>query len=414
LERAVNDNPILQIGRYRILSELGHGAMGVVYGAEDPLLSRKVAIKTILMSADARERAEYEPRFYQEAKAAGSLNHPNIITIYDIGREGDIAYMAMELLEGVELKNLMINARLTLPRSLSIAAQVADGLAFAHERGVVHRDVKPSNIMIVRGEHAKIMDFGIARMKISDVKTQTGMLLGSPKYMSPEQIVGRPFDHRSDIFSLGVMLYEMATGVPPFSGGDMAMLINAISNTTPHAPSRVQEGVPPMLELIIAKALAKKPADRYQDAREMAADLRACGDLLASAAPQPDPAATGTQPPAALDLLLSDSAPVRTLPMAPPADTRPSPDATTDARIAMVPAADSGLDTSAASPRYAISRKFDASATLLKLSSFDPAGHDAAQTPVGARRRWSMSRDHRLLAIAIALAVAAAVAIALG
>ena len=149
-----------QIGRYRILGELGRGAMGVVYRAEDPSLNRTVAIKTILMSSDPAVRTEYEARFRQEAKAAGGLNHPNLITIYDIGREGDLAYMAMELLEGIELRELMKKGPLELPFVLDILAQVADGLALAHERGVVHRDVKPGNIMIVGGQRAKVMGSG--------------------------------------------------------------------------------------------------------------------------------------------------------------------------------------------------------------------------------------------------------------
>ncbi len=184
------DEPLPErIGRYRVLGELG-GAMGVVYRAEDPMLNRTVAIKTILLSFDPALRAEYEARFRQEAKAAGGLNHPNLITIYDVGREGDMAYMAMELLEGVELRDMMKSGRLELPFVLEILAQVADGLAFAHERGVVHRDVKPGNIMIVGGRRAKVMDFGVARMRASDIETQVGAVLGSPKYMSPEQVAG--------------------------------------------------------------------------------------------------------------------------------------------------------------------------------------------------------------------------------
>ena len=394
----MNDTPLEKIGRYRILGELGRGAMGIVYSAEDPLLSRKVAIKTILMSGDAEERAEYEPRFYQEAKAAGSLNHPNIITIHDIGREGDIAYMAMELLEGVELKSLIMNGRLTLAQSLSIAAQVAQGLAFAHQRGVVHRDIKPSNIMIVEGSHAKIMDFGIARLKISDVKTQTGMLLGSPKYMSPEQIVGRPFDHRSDIFSLGTVSYEMVTGMPPFAGSDLAALMHAVGNLAPHAPSRLNPEVPPVFNLIIAKAMAKNPQDRYQDAREMAADLIACRDALAGAAAAA-PSAAGTDPAYEPTQPLPDE-------IVAPADASPSVPTTP---IGAPGFADAGMDATMSSQRYAVSRKFDASATLMRLRAAAD-GEPAA----GAGKRRLANRDHLLLGIAIALAIAAALAIALG
>ena len=266
-----------QLGRYRILQELGRGAMGVVYKAEDPLLNRTVAIKTILLAADVAERSEYEARFYQEAKAAGGLNHHNIITIYDIGREGDVAFMAMELIDGIELRELMRQRRLALAEALDIAAQVADGLAAAHRQGVVHRDIKPANIMIVGGRQAKIMDFGIARVRLPDVKTQTGMLLGSPKYMSPEQVTGLAIDHRSDIFSLGLVLYEMATGTSAFANAaDVAQLMFQITRTQQRAPSEIHPAIPALFDLIIARALEKDPNARYQDADDLAADLRAC------------------------------------------------------------------------------------------------------------------------------------------
>ena len=280
----MSDAPVQQLGRYRILKELGRGAMGVVYKAEDPLLNRTVAIKTILLAADAVERGEYEARFYQEAKAAGGLNHRNIITIYDIGREGDVAFMAMELIDGIELRELMRQRRPALPLALDIAAQVADGLAAAHRQGVVHRDIKPANIMIVGGQQAKIMDFGIARVRMPDVKTQTGMLLGSPKYMSPEQVTGLAIDHRSDIFSLGVVLYEMATGTSPFANAaDVAQLTYQITRTKQRAPSEIHPSFPTMFDLITARALEKDPNARYQDANDLAADLRACLTEIGSA-----------------------------------------------------------------------------------------------------------------------------------
>ena len=269
-----------QIGRYQIISELGRGAMGVVYKAEDPSLTRMVAIKTINLAMQGDKGAEYEARFFREAKAAGAFNHPNVIIIYDVGRERDLAYIAMELLEGTELRDIMANERIPLAGVLEIGAQVADGLAAAHERGVVHRDIKPANIMIVRGEQVKIMDFGIARLLTSDEMTQTGSLLGSPKYMSPEQIVGRAIDERSDLFSLGVVLYEMAAGVAPFSAPDVTQLMHQIGTTVPRPPSIFNPAVPPMLDLIISKAMAKNVVERYQNATELAADLRACVDKL--------------------------------------------------------------------------------------------------------------------------------------
>jgi serine/threonine-protein kinase len=283
-----------QLGRYRVLDELGRGAMGVVYKAEDPMLDRVVAIKTILLSSDMTEREEYEARFFQEAKAAGRLSHPCIITIHDVGREGDLAYMAMEMLEGEDLRVRMLQGRIPVPDAIDIAEQVADGLAYAHERGVVHRDIKPANIMIVHGGRIKIMDFGIARMRISDLKTRTGMLLGTPKYMSPEQVAGRPLDSRSDIFSLGIVLHEMLTNAPLFTGSDTTHVLHNVANLEAPPPSRSNREVPEMLDLIVAKALAKDVDARYQDAHEFAADLRACLHELAENPPEGGGADTQT------------------------------------------------------------------------------------------------------------------------
>jgi serine/threonine-protein kinase len=202
-----NPPPFTHLGRYRVIRELGRGAMGVVYLAQVESLQRQVAIKTLLLPDEPGERAHLEARFRQEAKAAGGLNHPGIITIHDLGREGDYLYIAMELLQGTELRDRMAQGPLPLDMALDIAGQVASALAAAHASHVVHRDIKPGNIMLVGNGQAKIMDFGIARMQSSDVRTQSGTMMGSPKYMSPEQVSGHAVDHRSDIFSLGSMLY---------------------------------------------------------------------------------------------------------------------------------------------------------------------------------------------------------------
>ncbi|HCJ51953.1 MAG: serine/threonine protein kinase [Gallionellales bacterium CG_4_10_14_3_um_filter_54_96] len=272
---------ISQLGRYEVLGELGQGAMGVVYKAKDPLIDRQVAIKTINLSLAEDELDEYEGRFYQEAKAAGRLNHPNIVTIYDVGKSGDIAYIAMEFLQGRELRDIMRDdGNMPVDQVLDIVAQVASGLAYAHEHGIVHRDIKPSNIMVIRDGHAKITDFGIARMASSAVRTQTGMVLGSPKYMSPEQVLGKDIDQRSDIFSLGVMLYEMLTGEAPFLGENVNAIMYQTLNAVPKAPSSLNAGVPEMLNFIVAKALAKERDDRYQNAKDFAADLRACREVI--------------------------------------------------------------------------------------------------------------------------------------
>ena len=281
------------LGRYKILSIIGQGAMGVVYKAVDPMIDRTVAIKTVNLSLSKDELAEYELRFQQEIKAAGRLNHPNIVTIYDVGRTDEMAYMAMEFLEGKELKDILAEGeRPAVLTTVDIVAQVAEGLGFAHDSDVIHRDVKPSNIMIVRGGHAKITDFGIARMPASAVKTMTGLILGSPRYMSPEQVIGRNLDYHTDIFSLGVVLYETLTGIPPFDGDNVNAIMYATVNSIPPPPSQKNADVPTMLDLIVAKALAKTTDERYQSMREFAADLGQVKRMLA--AKQPSGAAIAT------------------------------------------------------------------------------------------------------------------------
>jgi serine/threonine-protein kinase len=263
------------LGRYKIISEIGQGAMGVVYKAVDPIIDRTVAIKTINLNLSRQELEEYEARFQQEIKAAGRLNHPNIVTIYDVGKTDQVAYMAMEFLEGNELKDIIASGNLMpVDQVVDIIAQVADGLWFAHQQDIVHRDVKPSNIMVMKGGIAKITDFGIARLPNSAVKTMTGLILGSPRYMSPEQVIGKAIDARSDIFSLGVVLYEGLTGLAPFDGDNVNAIMYSTVNTTPPPPSQHNRSVPAMLDLITAKAMAKLLEDRYQTIKELADDLR--------------------------------------------------------------------------------------------------------------------------------------------
>jgi serine/threonine-protein kinase len=270
------------LGRYEILEELGRGEMGVVYKAHDPLIDRFVAIKTIdLQKLSEKEKEEYKSRFYQEAKAAGRLNHPNIITIHDLGRKGDVAYIAMELMEGPELQNIVEeNQSLTIGEKLDVAFQVAEGLAYAHEHGVVHRDIKPSNIMVLRGRHVKIADFGIAKIESSLWSTLTDKIIGSPLYMSPEQIQSHPINPRSDIFSFGIVLYQLLTGDLPFNGDNLNSVCYQIVNEAPRKPSSLAPAIPEMLDQIILKCLAKKPEDRYLSANELAGDLHSCRKIL--------------------------------------------------------------------------------------------------------------------------------------
>ena len=246
---------ISHLGRYEILEELGRGAMGVVYKAYDPFIERYVAIKTInLQVLSETGKAEYEARFYQEAKAAGRLSHPNIVTIYDLGESGDVAYIAMELMEGRELQEMIYGKRrLLVTDALSIAIQVAAGLSYAHQRGVVHGDIKPSNIMVLGDNLVKIADFGIAKMASSAEGRQEDAIFGTPPYMSPEQIQGKSIDARSDIYSLGVVLYYMLTDRLPFSEENIKLLKNQIANVTPEKPSALNPAISETLDTVIYK-----------------------------------------------------------------------------------------------------------------------------------------------------------------
>jgi serine/threonine-protein kinase len=241
---------LTKIGRYKILGELGRGAMGIVYEAEDPALDRIVALKTIILSDDAEGRKEFHKRFFLEAKAAGKLTHLHIITVYDFGEEDDLAYMAMELLKGIELRARMLKGPISTVEAVDIAEQVADGLGYAHERGVVHRDIKPSNIMLLPRGRVKIMDFGIARVqtvKGGDASglTTAGTVMGTPDYMSPEQAQGFPADYRSDIYSLAVVLYEVFTGRLPFTGDTIMKVVMAHIRNPPPPPRTVSDRIPP-------------------------------------------------------------------------------------------------------------------------------------------------------------------------
>ncbi|MBT9566694.1 MAG: serine/threonine protein kinase [Thiobacillus sp.] len=263
-----------KIGRYEVIATLGQGAMGTVYKAVDPLIERTVAIKTINLDLAQEERAEFEERFYREAKSAGRLNHANIVTIYDVGETEDIAYIAMEYLQGESLRE-MLDSGVVLPIEtiVRIVSRIASALNYAHENEVVHRDIKPANIMITSNRDVKIMDFGIAQIPTGS-RTQHGTVLGSPTYMAPEQVASEPIDGKTDIFALGVVLYEMLTGVTPFKGDNLSAIMFKILHMDPVPPSKVDLRVPPVFDRIIARALAKRPADRYASARDLARDLK--------------------------------------------------------------------------------------------------------------------------------------------
>jgi serine/threonine protein kinase len=374
-----------QLGRYEIEAELGRGAMGIVYKARDPELGRTVAIKTVNMALGGGDEVEnYQKRFTQEARAAGGLNHPAIVTIYDIGRNQDIAYMAMEFIEGTELRTLLQGGpRLTIPQAVSIAAQVADGLAYAHARGIVHRDIKPANIMVLEDGSVKITDFGIARMRISQELTQTGTMLGSPKYMSPEQALGRRATHQSDIFSLGVVLYEMLAGAAPFAGDSVGALMYQIAHIAPPAPSVLNSEVPELLDYVVSKALAKAPEARYTSAEDLARDLRQLS------LGQPGGGERVPVPRRAAGALSTDSQPslldtaVRAEVLAPPA--------------ARTRTADAEPTVETTTPVHGLARGFDSDEATQRIASLDatmPAEDQLSTTqvlsaaPARPSRRW--------------------------
>ncbi|MGA7749113.1 MAG: serine/threonine-protein kinase, partial [Gallionella sp.] len=281
LDKAGVSKPML--GRYEIEKELGKGAMGVVYLGKDPKIGRVVAIKTMALAQEfaADELEDVKARFFREAETAGRLNHPNIVTMYDAGEEHDLAYIAMEFLKGRDLvPHTKPDNLLPLPKVMNIIARVADALDYAHKQNVVHRDIKPANIMYDPGtDTPKVTDFGIARITDSS-KTKTGMVLGTPSFMSPEQLAGKKIDGASDLFSLGVSLYQMACGKLPFEGDSMAQLMYRIANE-PHTDIlSIKPDLPQCLVAIINRSLAKAIADRYSNGAEMAYALRQCAASL--------------------------------------------------------------------------------------------------------------------------------------
>src|SRR5688572_30094113 len=282
------------LGRYKIVGELGRGAMGAVYRALDPLIDREVAIKTLLPNLPTDVMLEVRARFLREARSAGRLSHPNIVTIFDVGEHEGVAYIAMELLNGHSLLEILKHPqRLAFNTIANLIAQVGDALDMAHQQKIVHRDVKPANIMVDHTGRAKLTDFGVAYVP-SSTMTQEGNTLGSPRYMSPEQVTGQALDARSDIFSLGVVLYELLTKRTPFEHeGDTTVfaLMNRIAST-PHPPLRaLDRSIPQAFEHIVNRALAKQPAGRYARASEMARELRDFHSLQRRPAAAPPAAA---------------------------------------------------------------------------------------------------------------------------
>jgi CHASE2 domain-containing sensor protein len=269
------------LGRYEILQELGQGAMGTVYLGKDPSINREVAIKTVTYAdIAADELSDVKARFFREAEAAGKLSHPNIVTIYDMGEDYDMAYIAMELLKGNDLTHYCRKGNLLpVKRVLKLVGAVAEALGYAHSQEVVHRDIKPANIILVEDDQVKVADFGIARV-MSSSNTQTGIIFGTPNYMSPEQVAGKKVDGRSDLFSLGVVFYELLTGEKPFKGDSMTALLYAVSNTEYVPLIDVAPKTAPCCVEIVEKLLAKGVSKRYQTAAMVIKDIQVCMETL--------------------------------------------------------------------------------------------------------------------------------------
>jgi serine/threonine-protein kinase len=266
-----------QFGRYEIMEELGRGAMGVVYKARDPQIDRIVAVKTVSMwGQEPEEEQEFRLRFMNEAQAAGRLHHPGIVSVFDVGEhpESKDPYIVLEYVDGESLNRVLHREKkLSLDRALKLAEEIADALDYAHAQGVIHRDIKPGNILVTQEGRAKIADFGIAKLNLAHF-TLPGKVLGTPAYMAPEQLSGEGCDGRSDVFSLGVILYAMVTGHSPFQGNSATTVCFKVANREPIAASALDMSLPPQLDAVISRAMAKDPNERYQRGTDFAEDLR--------------------------------------------------------------------------------------------------------------------------------------------
>ncbi|NNF99287.1 MAG: serine/threonine protein kinase [Desulfobacteraceae bacterium] len=264
----------MKYGRYEIRDELGKGNMGVVYRAHDPQIDRIVALK--VLRSDRVTSDDFVARFLKEAKAIGRLSHGNIVTVYDVGKDHGTVYIAMEYLRGKPFDQVMKIEKLSIEKIIDIGVQIAETLAYAHDNGIVHRDIKPSNILLTDDGVVKLTDFGIAHIEdpTSTLQTLAGEILGTPVYMSPEQVNGQPVDGRSDLFSLGIILYELCTERRPFTGGNIASIFKAITQDTPESPVDLDPGFPRTISGLIMQMVEKVPGKRIQSGETVAAKLR--------------------------------------------------------------------------------------------------------------------------------------------
>jgi serine/threonine-protein kinase len=320
--------PGSKLGRFQILSVVGEGAMGVVYLARDPEIERSVAVKTLRAIAEASgaARADLEARFLKEAKLAGRLQHPNVVTVYEVGREGETSFIAMEYVDGESL-NRVASSDLDLDAAarIEIVRQIAQALEHAHGRGVLHRDIKPGNILVTRDRRVKVADFGIGKLLASGTGdlTRTGQMLGSPAYMSPEQIKGEKLDGRSDLFSLGVVTYELLTGARPFPGDSITTLVYQILHTEPRDPLALRGDLPPVAREVFARLLAKSPDRRPADAAGFLKEIRRIEAELRDVAPTQ--ALSAERLTAPLEVTVRRDPPAPPAPVPPPAAPPPPP-----------------------------------------------------------------------------------------
>lgn len=380
LDGGAVEKPML--GRYQVEKELGKGAMGVVYLGKDPKIGRVVAIKTMALSQEfeGEELTDARERFFREAETAGRLQHQNIVTIFDAGEEHDLAYIAMEFLKGKDLVDFCKDGQLLpMPKVLSIVARVAEALAYAHKQNVVHRDIKPANIMYeLESDTVKVTDFGIARITDSS-KTKTGLVLGTPSFMSPEQIAGKKVDGRSDLYSLGVMLFQMLAGVLPFRGDSMAELMYKIANEEAPDIRIIRKDIPERLAQIVALSLAKRSENRYQDGDQFAADLRA----LASGAP---PASAPVASPPAASATAATGTPADEKTVAFRTEEPAQPDFGSEKTVVLPPTGPVAFDKTVVTPAVPDGAQpgYDATQKMDAISDTDPFAKTAVISRSGA------------------------------